>query len=112
MLHDGGSSPGARQGRARGHMRKLLRNKGLIRGVWEGRFPPPMRREIQREKENGGGFGLGLGKSLPMMFSRNDSAKKDGHNQGFRHDKDAAPSRSSSDTLDGKRPLKGNLALI
>jgi len=38
-------------------MRKLLRNKGLIRGVPEGRFPPPMRREIQMENENGGGGG-------------------------------------------------------
>ncbi len=48
-------------------MRKLLQNKGLIRGVWQGRFPPAMRREIQRERENGGGFGAENEKSLFLI---------------------------------------------
>jgi hypothetical protein len=59
-------------------MRKLSRNKGLIRRIWEGPLPPPRRRENQTEKDNGAGFSLGLGKSSfqPMALRRVNGAKQ------------------------------------
>ena len=77
----------AAQGRADRHMRKLLRNKGLIRGVREGRFPPPMRREIQREEENGGGNATERMKS-PMIASSANNIRtcQDSLGEGLRPD--------------------------